>query len=204
MMENLEEAVKKRFPEEDARAITKILSIAVEKGRVVYDELDMREDVKDDLLLLLEKERLLIPVRTSRALAWEDRMMIFRSGEVFEMPNVIGHLMRYVEKTGEWNPDHAVRRYLEEIGEKAPEGILSLFKRVKGDARDYRITPEAILRASEELNLTDEMGRIIAELKGGGIISPCLRDPSRLLYEINPSLVRGEIPDGSLNASTRP
>ncbi len=194
MMENLEEAVKKRFPGEDARAITKILSIAVEKSRVVYDELDMREDMKDDLLLLLEKERLLIPVRTSRALAWEDRMILFRRGEVFEMPNVIGHLIRYVKKTGEWDPDHAVRRYLEEIGEKAPEEILTLFNNVKKDSKDYKITPEAILRASEELNLTAEMGRIIAELKGGGIISPCLRNPSRLLYEINPSLVIKEIP----------
>jgi hypothetical protein len=204
MMGNLEEALKKRFPGEHARPIAEILSIATEKGSVVYDELDMREDVKDDLLLLLEKERLLIPVRTSRALAWEDRMMIFRRGEVFEMPNVIGHLMRYVEKTREWDPDHAMRRYLEEIGEKAPEEILSLFNKVKKDARDYRITPEAILRASEELNLTAEMGRIIAELKGGGIISPCLRDPSRLLYEVNPSLVRREIADGSMNASRRP
>jgi len=199
MIGNLEEAFKERFPGEDVEPIAEILSIAAEKGSVVYDELDMREDVKDDLLLLLEKERLLIPVRTSRALAWEDRVILFRRGEVFEMPNVIGHLMRYVEKTGEWDPDHAVRRYLEEIGEKAPEEILSLFNRVKGDARDYRITPEAILRASEELNLTAEMGRIIAELKGGGIISPCLRDPSRLLYEINQSLVIKEIPMGPLD-----
>lgn len=204
MMKNLEKAVKKRFPGEDARHIAEILSIATEKGSIVYDELDMQGDVKDDLLLLLEKERLLIPARTSRALAWEDRMMIFRSGEVFEMPNVIGHLMRYVEETGEWGPDHAVSRYLEEIGEKTPEEILSLFNKVKVDVRDYKITPEAILRASEEFNLTAEIGRIIAELKGGGIISPCLRDPSRLLYEVNPSLVRREIPDESLNASRSP
>jgi hypothetical protein len=196
MMKNLEKALKKRFPGEDVEPIAEILSIAAEKGSIVYDELDMREDVKDDLLLLLEKERLLIPVRTSRALAWEDRMIIFRRGEVFEMPNVIGHLMRYVEKKGEWDPDHAVSRYLEEIGEKVPEEILSLFNKVKADARDYKITPEAILRASEELNLTAEIGRIIAELKGGGIISPCLRDPSHLLYEINPSLVKREIPNG--------
>jgi len=66
MIGNLEEALKERFPGEDVEPIAEILSIAAEKGSVVYDELDMREDVKDDLLLLLEKERLLIPVRTSR------------------------------------------------------------------------------------------------------------------------------------------
>ena len=196
MMENLEEALKKRFPEDDVKPIAEILSIASEKGSITYDEMGIQEDRKDDLLLLLDKERLLIPARTSRSLAWEDRMMIFRSGEVFEAPHVIGHLIRYVEETGEWDPDHAVRMYLEEIGEKSPEKILSLFNKVKENSVYNRITPEVMLKASDKLNLTTDLGRIIAELKGGGIISPCLRDPSRLLYEINPSLVKREIPKG--------
>lgn len=195
MMENLEEALKKRFPEDDVKPIAEILSIASEKGSITYDEMGIQEDRKDDLLLL-DKERLLIPARTSRSLAWEDRMMIFRSGEVFEAPHVIGHLIRYVEETGEWDPDHAVRMYLEEIGEKSPEKILSLFNKVKENSVYNRITPEVMLKASDKLNLTTDLGRIIAELKGGGIISPCLRDPSRLLYEINPSLVKREIPKG--------
>ena len=196
MMENLEEALKKRFPEDDVKPIAEILSIASEKGSITYDEMGIQEDRKDDLLLL-DKERLLIPARTSRSLAWEDRMMIFRSGEVFEAPHVIGHLIRYVEETGEWDPDHAVRMYLEEIGEKSPEKILSLFNKVKENSVYNRITPEVMLKASDKLNLTTDLGRIIAELKGGGIISPCLREPSRLLYEINPSLVKRYISYGS-------
>jgi hypothetical protein len=64
-----------------------------------------------------------------------------------------------------------------------------IFKEIKGDAKGLMVTPEHLLRAADELNLAAEIGRIIAELKGGGIISPCLRDPSHLLYEINPSLI---------------
>lgn len=196
MIENLEGALKKRFPREDVKPIAEILSVAAKKGRIIYDELEMQEDVKEDLLLLLDGEKLLIPVRTSRALAWEDRIMMFRSGEVFEMPNVIRHLIRYAEETGEWNPDHAVRGYLGEIGETEPGKILSLFNKVKENVIDYRITPEVILKAYEGLNLTAKIGRIIAELKGGDIMSPCLRDPSLLRYEINPSLTEIMIPDG--------
>lgn len=196
MIENLEAALKRRFPKGEVKPIAEILSIAAEKGSIIYDEFEMREDMKEDLLLLLVNEKLLIPVRTSRSLAWEDRTTIFKSGEVFEMPNVVGHLIRYAERTGEWNPDHAVRMYLEEIGETAPEKILSLFRKVKENAGDDRITPEIMLKASEELDLTPNIGRIIAELKGGGIISPCLRDPSRLRYEINPSLVERETHKG--------
>jgi len=50
------------------------------------------------------------------------------------------------------------------------------------------VTPDLIEEASEKTGLKSNIGRVIAELKGGGIISPCLRDPLRLQYEINPSL----------------
>ena len=195
MIENLEKALKKRFPREDVRPIAEILSAAARKGRIVYDELEMQEDSREDLLLLLVGERLLLPVRTSRALAWEDRLMTFGSGEAYNMPNVIRHLIANAEETGEWSPDRAVRGYLGEIGETEPDRILSLFHRVRENAVHNRISPEVIMEACGGLNLTAEAGRIIAELKGGDIISPCLRDPSLLRYEINPSLIERDDPD---------
>ena len=94
-----------------------------------------------------------------------------------------------VEETGKWNPDYAVKMYLKEIGETESDKILALFNRVKENVKKNKITPEILLKAYDELNLTSEIGRIIAELKGGGIISPCLRNTSRLQYEINPSLI---------------
>ena len=189
MFERLKKALEKRFTGEDVNPIAEILFAASESGRITYDEPEIRDEVKDDLFILLEKERLLIPARTSRSLAWEDRMMVLRPGEIFEVPNAILHLIRYAKETGEWKPYHAIKAYLEDIGEKSPEIILSIFKEIKGDAKGLMVTPEHLLRAADELNLTAEIGRIIAELKGGGIISPCLRDPSHLLYEINPSLI---------------
>ena len=194
MIERLEDALRRRFPGEDVKPIAKILSIASEAGRITYEEPEIHDEVKDDLFILLERERLLIPARTSRSLAWEDRMMILKPGEVFEVPNTILHLIRYMKETGEWSPHHAIKAYLEEIGEQSPEVILSMFNEIKGETKGLMVTPEDLLRASDELNLTAEIGRIIAELKGGGIISPCLRDPSHLLYEINPSLIERETP----------
>jgi len=194
MVGHLEEALKRRFPGEDVKPIAEILSIASESGRITYEEPEIHDEVKDDLFILLERERLLIPSHTSRSLAWEDRMMILKPGEIFEVPNAIIHLIRYAKETGEWSPYHAIKAYLEEIGEKSPEAILSMFNEIKGEAKGLMVTPENLLRASDKLNLTAEIGRIIAELKGGGIISPCLRDPSHLLYEINPSLIERETP----------
>lgn len=189
MKKNLEEALKRIFTGENMKSLAEILSLAAEKGKIRYEEIEMREAMKVDLLLLLEKERILIPVQTSKTIAWEDRVLIFKPGEMYEMPRVIRHLIKNAEETGEWDPAYAVKRYLEEIGEEKPEIIIALFEKVKENVKMNKITPEILLKACEELDLKSKIGRIIAELKGGGIISPCLRKLSRLQYEINPSLI---------------
>jgi len=185
----LKESLKKRFKGQNEEFLAKTLSFAVEKDKIRYEEIKIQDSIKIDLLLLLEKERILIPFKTSKTLAWEDRVLTFKPGEIYEMPHVIRHLIRKAEETGEWNPDYAVKSYLKEIGEPEPEKITSFFNKVKENVKRDKVTPEILLKVSDELNLRSRMGTIIAELKGGGMISPCLRDPSRLRYEINPSLI---------------
>jgi len=187
---NLEEALKKIFPEEDIKSLLKIIWLAAEKARIYYEEIKMQENLKEDLLLLLEAERILIPFQTSKTIAWEDRVTTFKPGDAYEMPHVIRYLIRKAEETGEWNPSYAVNRYLEEIGEPESVKITVFFDKIKEIVKQKKISPEIILKVSEELNLQSKIGTIIAELKGGGIISPCLRDPSRLRYEINPALMK--------------
>jgi hypothetical protein len=72
MVGHLEEALKRRFSGEDVKPIAEILSIASEAGKITYEEPEIHDEVKDDLFILLERERLLIPAHTSRSLAWED------------------------------------------------------------------------------------------------------------------------------------
>jgi len=104
----LEEALRERFPGEDVKVIVKVLAFAADRGSMRYEEIELEDDIKVDLLLLLVKERLL-PVRTSRTLAWEDRLLTFRSGERYEMPHVIRNLVRNAEKKGRWSPDYAIK-----------------------------------------------------------------------------------------------
>ena len=188
MRGRLKAALRRIFPEEDLDTIAEILSLAARRGSINYEEIKVDDHAKVDTLLLLYEERLLIPSGTSRSLAWEDRVMELKPGEVYEMPHVIRNLIKRAEETGRWDPNYAVRRYLEDVGENDAERMLELFNNVKDRALGRRITPEQLLEAAERLNLESKIGKIISELKGGGIISPCLRNPLKLQYEINPSL----------------
>jgi len=113
MSGELEEVLKERFPGENVKVIARVLAFAADKGSMRYEGIELEGDLKVDLLFLLVRERLLLPVRTSRTLAWEDRLLTFKSGEKYEMPHVIWNLVRNAEKKGKWSPDYAIKKYLE-------------------------------------------------------------------------------------------
>jgi hypothetical protein len=197
----LAQVLKRRFPEEETVSLATLLSIASKKEEVSYEEIKVKKETKDCLLLLAYNKRLLLPIRTSqvsRTLAWEDRILTPKPGETYEVPNVIRYLIRKAEETGQWRPYYAVRRYLEDIGEPETDKILRLFQEVKKKvanskflSKTNKITPRLLKECSEKLGLELDIDKTIAELKGGGIISPSLRNFSRfgIRYEINPSLV---------------
>lgn len=105
----------------------------------------------------------------------------------------IRHLIRKAKETGEWNPDYAVKKYMEQIGETKVEKIVVLLERIKEKTKNNKISSKLLKEVSGKLNLQANIGKIIVELKGGRIISPCLRNsvhPVLLQYEINPSLFK--------------
>lgn len=178
------------FPEEDHAALVETLLLAAERDKIRNNELQIPELVKEDLLMLLESERVLIPFETSKTIAWEDRVLTFKPGETYEAPHVIKNIIRKAEETGRLDPRHAFSIYLREIGEPEPEKMTVFFDHVLDNVENGRISAEALSEIAEELSVEHRMGTIIAELKGGGVISPCLRDPSTLSYEVNPFLLK--------------
>jgi hypothetical protein len=179
--------LRERYPEVDALVLADILSLASEKGKISYDDIELREDLKEDLLLDLEKDRILIPYNTSKTMAWEDRLLVFKPGELYEMPLVIRHLIRIARDKGVWDPSLAMESSLVEIGESEPEKIRVLFEKVLTGIEINVITPEDFMKNAVDLD--NKVCLVIAELKSAGIISPCLRRPYKLRYEVNPSLI---------------
>lgn len=66
---NLGKALRNVFPEEDQAPLIEILLLAAEKNKIQNNEIQIPEPVKEDLLILLERERVLIPFETSKTIA---------------------------------------------------------------------------------------------------------------------------------------
>jgi len=138
--------------------------------------------------------RLLLPVRTLKSAAWEDRLLLTEPGEFYEMPNVVRYLVEEAEVTGRWDSGHALARLFKEGDEVAWKQIPELVEELGQQAKNYRITAIQIKTVCNELGLGDRVDSLIAELKGGGVMSPrlgSLAEVSRAgmpIYELNPSL----------------
>ncbi len=190
MPNGIEEVLRKRYPEEETHYLARLLLEFSERGRIYYKEINMPQEIKEELLIFTYMERLIIPVRTSMSSQWNDRLLTFEDEALFEMPNVIQYLIQEANKQGRWNTTYAIQEYLKEIGEARTEDIARLVEKLKKMAEYKKITSETIKNACSDLNIEFDLNKIIAELKGGGIISPTLPGFSKRFpsYEINSAL----------------
>jgi len=175
--------------------LAQVLAHTFKKGRVSYDELEeIVNDNVEDILLLGNEWRLLLPVRAVKSAAWEDRLLLAEPGELYEMPNIIRYLVEEAEITGRWEAGRTIAKLFRDMGEPNWEQIPKLVAQLEKQAKDYRITASQIKTACNELGLGDRVDALIAELKASGVMSPklgSLAEVSRAgmpIYELNPSL----------------
>lgn len=195
-MDKLERALSSFLGHDDlASPLAQVLALAAKSGRISYDETQrMIKESADDVLLLASELRLLLPVRTFRSAAWEDRILLIEAGEMYEVPNVVRFLVENAGQTGQWNPGDALSDVFRLAGEPKWERMPMLVERVAEKSQDYRVNAVQIKEACSELGLGDRVDTLIAELKGSGVMSPKLGSFAQVakaaapLYELNPSL----------------
>ena len=175
--------------------LAQVLARASKRGRVSYREVEkMVNSDAEDVLLLGSEWGLIFPVRTLKSTAWEDRLLVAKPEELYEVPNIVRYLAEDARKTGRWEAGRALAELFRDMGEPNWEQIPKLVERLKKQAKDYRITASQIKTVCNELGLGDSVDALIAELKGSGVMSPklsALAEVSRAgvpIYELNPSL----------------
>jgi len=195
-MNKLESALSRLLDHSELTSrLVPVLSSASKRGRVSYREVEkMVNGDAEDVLLLGNEWRLLLPVRTLKSAAWEDRLLVTKPEELYEAPNIVRYLVEDASRTGRWNPEQAITELFREMGEPDWGQMPKMVERLGEQAKDYRITAAQIKMVCNELGLGDRIDALIAELKGSGVMSPklgALAEVSQAgmpIYELNPSL----------------
>jgi hypothetical protein len=195
-MSNLEKALDELLKSAELTShLASVLAHASKIGSISYREVfKIANDNAEDVLLLGNEWRLLLPVRTVKSAAWEDRLLLCKPGESYEVPNIARYLVEEATKTGHWNPGHAITQVFKEMGETAWEIMPKLVERLEEQAGDYRVNAGQIKKICNDLNLGDRVDALIAGLKASGVMSPKLSSIAEVsregtpIYELNPSL----------------
>jgi hypothetical protein len=193
---NLEKALSGLLDDAElVTALAAILAHASETGRISYTEVaEIAGDSPEEVLLLGNKWRLLLPTRIEKSGAWEDRLLLCKPGESYELPNVLGYLVQNASKTGHWAPMRAIAEVFKQMDEPDWQKMPELVAELEKSARNGQISAAQIRQICARAGLREKVDVLIAELKAAGVMSPklgLLAEVARAgspLYELNPSL----------------
>jgi hypothetical protein len=178
--------------------LSQVLAYAAVKGTVSYQEIkEIIKDDPEDALLLADEWRLLLPVRTAKSSSWEDRLLIIKDGEAYEMPNIVRYVTREALRTGTWNSENAIGELFKELGDPNCKQIPELVRSIAGEAGSHKTTGNQIKMICLRLGLSNRVDSLIAELKAAGIMSPRLSSLPEVtregspIYELNPAVAIG-------------
>ena len=178
------------------KKLSQTLAYASVDTTVSYQEIKkIIKDDPEDVLLLADKWRLLLPVRTAKSAGWEDRVLVLRDGEIYEIPNLIRYLVKDALDTGQWNPEKSIIELFKQFEDPDWEKIAGLVRSIAEKAIDYKINGNQIKNICIQSGLNNRVDGLIAELKAAGIISPKLGSIPDVIgaqspiYELNPSVI---------------
>ncbi len=188
---NLFNALLKLFSESDALLLTELLKDNLYKETILYEEIDIVDSQKKDLILLAFEERILIPVKSRSGPAWEDKILDFRKEGRYFIPPVVKAIVDTMCETGVPSCDTAVRKTLTNVTQEDRSGFIKLLQTIMKHAGNYTFEAGLLEIFFREAAMDGDLHDIIDIFVIYGIMSPC---PQKSLmtglswFEINSTL----------------
>jgi len=180
------QAARSLFKEEEKITEMIVEILLTKKLRIDFDEI-MRiaeklgesenvEDLAKETMLAMEDWRLMLPVRAKHcSIAWENRLNTPKPGETYEVSTCIVLAFNHLTSKGVWDWRLSIRKYMESIRQPNKDIVLSVIDEILRKLYFKRLTNAMVIHeACKHHDYEENIGVLIVELKGGGIISPCL------------------------------
>ena len=188
---NLFNSLLNFFSKSDSFLLAELLKDNLFKDTIRYDEINIKESQKKDLILLAFEERILIPIKSRSGPAWEDKILDFRNDGHYFIPPVVKAIINTICDTGKPCCDNALRKTLGGVIHEDVNDFIKLLQKIMRHADNYIFETGLLDIFFKELTVDSDLHDIIDIFVIYGIMSPC---PQRSLmtglswYEINSTL----------------
>jgi hypothetical protein len=179
------------FPSSDAFLLAEFLKDNLYKETIRYDEINIEESQKKDLILLAFEERILIPVKSRSGPAWEDKILDFSNDGRFFIPPVVKEIVNTIYDTGKPSCYTAIRKILANEIQEDIDDFIRLLQTIMKHADNYTFETGLLEIFFKKMAVDSDLHDIIDIFVIYGMLSPC---PQRSLmtglswYEINSTL----------------
>lgn len=188
---NLVAALGQNFSHEEANSLAKILYLGCSCDSMCYEEIDIEPDLKDDMILLAFEERVLLPMKSLRGSAWEDRILSFTDQERYQQPRIVKFLIEKARETGTWDLAYAIGAVLGEAGESQVKAVTDYTLKLMDRALKFEVEVGVMQAVTNESGIEIDMHDTLDRFVRCGIMSPRTQRSLHTgfsKYEINPSL----------------
>jgi len=156
---NLEKALNTLF--EDTWLVSflaAVLARATNTGRISYGEIkEIAGNHTGEVLLLGSQWRLLLPTRSEKSSAREDRLLQCQPGESYEVPNIIRNLVQSASKIRFWTPMKNVAEVFKEIEEPAWQKIAEMVEKLGKVAINGQISAAEIRQTCASMGVAEKV-----------------------------------------------
>ncbi len=184
-------ALSSCFNAHDARCLAGMLFKCMEKESTTYAELQTDCADKDDHILTLFKQRVLIPIYSGTGSAWEEKSLQLVPEETYFMPPVARSMLRFCAWSARPDAEQALTGVLSVCPAVDVQPIVRLVMRSLQHTRAYRLEAGLFGALARELGLELDLHQTVDLLAAQGVLSPCkgLAMSSGISwYELNPCL----------------
>jgi hypothetical protein len=184
----LREALAARFGSRDAPCLAQLLAAGAERDFIRYGELDLQCPDRDEHILALFEERVLLPIHRGAGSSWGEKSLRLEPGESYFMPPVARRMVRCGSRTGRFDALQALSETLAGGDCEQTDELVRLIAECLGHARSLRLEAGLLVPLARSLGLDLDLHDAVDQYVVQGILSPCkgVSQASGLAwYEIN-------------------
>ena len=190
----LENILCKSFSAPDARMLLNFFASHAGREIIADKDLEMTGPEKRDLLLLAYEERILIPVKSVKGPAWEDKIIDFSGDSIYFVPPVVWPAIEVFNRTHHSCIGSIINKTMPELSSGNAASLSQLLHTIITNSTNFMFEVGLLKLFYDKIGFTRDLHDIIDMFVIQGMMSPCPRKSlvtGLSWYEIHPVLFWG-------------